>query len=282
MAQHITGPVDVVRKRAPFRTHAHGQQFITTMVAMNNGHGLFEVPIGLSEAELLVLRPMGPDAKGMETVQLFARMERAHKKAGFYILTWQRVICPDGSVELMEFLAKWLEVSLTDNSLAENPIVGEMVTFDFRSQVLASPRRGKIETSVTKVSPVPKPTPKTLPSEAPTPPLPQRPGERAPAAPARLPKPAKPAEAVSQYHIPDEGEDGPVEMFGMKISKNDWERLDNIGMVRTDPKTKQSKRVRSAPTSPLPEAEPEPAPRAKKPSKWGGFMRKMAEKLSED
>lgn len=279
MAQHVTGPVDVVRRRAPFRAHAHGQQFLTTMIALNNGHGLFEVPIGLAEGELLVLRPMGPEAKGLETVQLFGKMERAHKKAGLYILGWERVVCPDGSVELMEFLQKWLGVSLTDNSLCENPIVGEMVTFDFRNQVLASPRRGKNNTSVVKVDSAIMATPKTLPSEAPTPPLPQRPGQKAPARPAQ---PVRPAEKVSQYHVPDEDEDGPVEMFGMKISKNDWERLDNIGFVQTDPKTRQPRRVRSAPSSPPPEAQSEPESQAKKPSKWGGFMRKMAEKLSEE
>lgn len=268
---------DVVRKRVPFRAQARGQQFVVTLIAMKNGHGLFEVPIALGQGELLVMRPMGPEAGGFSTVQLFAKMERAHHEGGFYILGWERVICPEGSVELMEFLQRWLGVCLTNNTLPGDPIVGEMVTFDFRNQVLSSPKRGKLSTSVERIGSAVLAAPRTLPSEAPTPPLTGR-----PVAPRPRPEPAPVRQKnIASFNIPDEDEDGPVEMFGMKISKNDWERLDNIGMVQTDPRTKQPTRVKSAPSSPRPANGNGEQTAEQKPSRLGGLLRKLAEKLTE-
>ena len=86
--------------------------------------------------------------------------------------------------------------------------------------------------------------------------------------------------------IGEVGEDGMVEMFGLKVSADAWESLDRLGTKHTDDKTGATKVSRTpakqqSGQSPQPTQENGAVENGEKPKKMSNLLRRLATKLAD-
>jgi len=228
-------------------------------------------------------------------LQLFASVQREHDRKGMFVVSWEKLICPTGTTRILDFLQNAFGVTL-DWELDEDDLVeGQMVYFDFGTMSLLSPGRGKLEASFSFSS---EPTLGTgaiaSGRSQPTPAEPPEAEEDATSTQAAQPQP-KPQAAPAPPPPPEKkigevGEDGMVEMFGLKVSADAWESLDNLGTKHTDDKTGATKVSKAPSKQQQQQAAQQPAQgqpngavngNGDKPKKMSSLLRKLATKLAD-
>jgi len=205
----------------PFRAVAGGRRFEAKLRAIRNGGGLISSPVGLEPSGLVVLHPTG-SAGATASMQLVGKVTGATRVKGVFVLTWHKLVSPTGVSALLDFLAHTLRMPMRGFDLPrDGSLDRETAYYDFGRHLIFTPER---KYHVTQA-------PSRTPNAATAPPAGgsiRQAMERAarnrpePASPPPQSKPAATREII-------ERDDGVVEMFGMKISKEAWERLDTFG-----------------------------------------------------
>ena len=205
----------------PFRAAAGGQQFEAVLRAIRNGGGLISSPVGLEPSGTVVLQPSGSSGVN-NSMQLVGKVAGATRVKGVFVLTWHKLVSPTGVSALLEFLSQTLQTSVRSLDLPrDGSLDRETAYYDFGRHLIFTPERKYHVTETpcrTAGATAPVPAPGSIKQAM------DRAAEcRAkPAAPPPKQKPDATQEII-------ERDDGVVEMFGMKISKEAWERLDSFG-----------------------------------------------------
>jgi hypothetical protein len=292
-----------------------GRQFRLDLRAVKQGAGLVQTTEPLAIGDKLILHiPSQTGERG--TLQLFSSVARVYQERAAYALRWEKLVSPTGTTALMEFLQSSLGVCISpETAMAEEFVDGEMVYYDFGDQELHLPNRGRVVGRNTPSHMTPAPGgpddfghgPRTGPvtggftgpiMDNLTPPVTGRTTGRvgdgngyhrpADSLEARAREAARSAEQQGRPFY-EEGEEV-VEMFGMKVSKENWDRLERLNYgggssTASAPPGKTSPAPSERPNRPAPgtsasgsgEAENGPAGR----SKMAMFLRKIADKLSD-
>jgi hypothetical protein len=253
--------------RMVFRTRSKSGQFTLTLKAVKDGYGLVESSVGLAAGDLLAMQPAG--GNGVDgSLQLLARCEKEHERhKGHFVVRWEKLTSPRGTMSALVFLQSVLGVCTVAASLGTDPPEGEIVSYDFQAGAFNSPLRGALApaqgdaTSASLVRAYQPPTP--LPSAAAL-------------------RPQAPAAGAAD-------ESDMVDMYGIRMSRAAWEKMDNVGVVHAGadkrPRVTYAKQeIGSAPAGKpaAPAAKPE-KPDEGKPEGGGltGLLRKLAEKMTE-
>ncbi len=158
------------------------------------------------------------------SMQLVGRVEGATKVKGLFVLTWQKLVSPTGVTPLLEFLSQALQTMLRSIELPrDGSLDKEMACYDFGKHLIFTPDR-KFHVTEARAGTETAAAPITNPGGGSI----KRAMERVAQVRAKSPTgPLRPRPEPTQEII--ERDDGVVEMFGMKISKEAWERLDSFG-----------------------------------------------------
>lgn len=205
----------------PFRASAGGQRFEAVLRAVRTGGGLISSPKGLERGGLLVLQPAGADGVD-NSMQLVSRVEGPTRVKGLFVLNWQKLVSPTGVSALLQFLSRALQTSVRSIDLPRNGSLDkEMAYYDFGRHQIVTPERAY---HVTEAPAGANGAPAQMPARGSIKQAMEKVAESRskPSRPAAKPRPDSTQEIV-------ERDDGVVEMFGMKISKEAWERLDTFG-----------------------------------------------------
>ena len=205
----------------PFRAVAGGRRFEAILRAIRNGGGLLSSPVGLEPSGLVVLHPTG-SAGATGSMQLVGKVTGATRVKGVFVLTWHKLVSPTGVSALLDFLAQTLRMPMRSFDLPrDGSLDRETAYYDFGRHLIFTPER---KYHVTQA-------PSRIAKAAAAPPAGgsiRQAMERAARNKAQpVPPPPEHKPAPTQEII--ERDDGVVEMFGMKISKEAWERLDTFG-----------------------------------------------------
>lgn len=276
-----------------------GKQFEVRLRAIKTGAGLVKSPRPLDVGERLILHVPGTNSK-RAVVQLFASVVRYYEKQKAFALRWDKLVSPSGTTALKEFLQSTLGIPLSPGTaMAEESADGEMVYYDFAAQELHLPNQGTVvgRSSPSRNTPLPGNV-----ADFGTSPLPMDPnGKRTTGPLAGGPSPAmKPsieerataaaqeADGAAQPFYKEDEE--VVELFGMKVSKDNWDRLENLeysGSHSADrtsppPASRPGAAARPRPESP----RPAPLPAGTETTEEGDnkvsrFFRKIADKLTD-
>ncbi len=276
-----------------------GAQFQVVLRAVKSGAGLVQTDRPLAVGDKLILHV--PDPKqGRAMVQLFSTVGRPYPEKQAYAMRWDKLVSPTGTAALMEFLQSTLGISFAPGTAMANTLVeGEMVYFDFDAQELHLPNRGSV---VGRPSPNQAAALGESTTDFGTTPLTTGPvgrletGRVGGAGPRELmPRKvetearnaAMEAEAAGKPFY-QEGEDV-VELFGMKVSKDNWDRLENLQYTGTHHKEALSPEQARRSTSESPQhphrttdSQTASAGEAEeKDNKVSNFFRKIANRLAD-
>ena len=290
MAEHThSTPLDVT-----MRAKHRGKDFNVRLRAIKAGIGLVKSEQPLEVGGRLILHSSDPGNR-RSIVQLFASVVKHYEKQQAFALRWEKLVSPSGTGALMDFLQKTLEIQvLPGSAMAAEAAEGEMVYYEFASEELHLPNQGRVARR------------NGLPQQA-TPPAglgtsPQ-PGEKAatlttrplqggaasePPPEVRATAAAKEADQAARPFYKEDDE--VVELFGMKVTKENWDRLENLEYSGTHhsnngPSTATSHQtgpVRHRRETPRPAASPVPPEEDKAGENTvSRFFRKIADKLSD-
>jgi hypothetical protein len=220
-----------------------GAQFQVVLRAVKSGAGLVQTGRALAVGDKLILHVPDP-RQGRAVVQLFATVARPYPDKQAYAMRWDKLVSPTGTVALMEFLQSTLGICFAPGTaMAEELVEGEMVYFDFVAQELHLPNRGAVvgRSSPSRIAALGENT-----TDFGTAPLTTGPvgrietGRVGDTGPREL-MPRKVESAAKKAALEAEAEGKPfyqegeevVELFGMKVSKDNWDRLENLQYTGT-------------------------------------------------
>lgn len=279
-----------------------GKNFNVRLRAIKDGAGLVKSEQPLEVGSRLILHSSNPLAK-RSVVQLFVSVVKHYEKQRAFALRWDKLVSPSGTGALTEFLQETLGISVPPGSAMATAVAdGEMVYYEFASEELHLPNQGRVASR----NGIPK-DPADFPGVADfgTSPLPSNGAPNLTTEPLRsrsaggdggaLPTPEAQAttaaveadKSAKPFYQEDEEV---VELFGMKVTKENWDRLENLeykGTHHSDngasrpvsraPGPAQHKRETPRPAAtPLPAAGDEGGDNA-----VSRFFRKIADKLAD-
>ncbi len=280
-----------------------GKQFQVRLRAIRDGAGLVKSRQPLEVGGRLILHV--PNAKSRRAaVQLFASVVKHYQKQKAYALRWEKLVSPSGTGALTAFLDSTLGVNvLPGTALAEESVEGEMAYYEFASQQLHLPNQGKV-THLNDLAPVvpdmgsnggfgTSPLPLEADAGKTTSPVANGGGNGSdPSAgqsvEAQAKAAAQEADANSKPFF-KEGEEV-VELFGMTVSKDNWDRLENLEYTGSHPAGSSTPKKTPSPPKQTTTRRPTPPPsRSFKPpeeakegdNKVSRFFRKIADKLAD-
>ena len=238
-----------------------------------SGTAVVRVPLPLEAGQTLVLQPLSERDSRYASIQLFGRVGKAGKKPGIYLVAWERTVCPQGAVPMVEFLQSWLGVNLHGGEvdLLDFPDAG-LVIYRFDTGEFSIPALG--QTYRAEISQSMRDEPDVHSSHEPDSP------SRFPAAPEPEQEPA------SEYRESDEV----MSIHGIKISKSDWEKLDHVGVkvsqsdgtYRVPEAVRREMLEREAARSQQDQTKAQGGEHgSKKAGKLGGLLRKVATLLGD-
>jgi hypothetical protein len=287
-------PVDVT-----MRARYKGKLFKIKLRAVKRSAGLIKSPHVLETGDKLILLVSGHHGQH-DNLQLFATVAKQYTKDNAYAVKWDKLVSPTGTVSLLEFIRQTLRVSISpDSAMAGEFAEGEMVYFDFRARELHLPNQGKVIGQGVRLDETPLPGKngdfdlstdaidlETGPIDKPVAVVPDLAlNEKTP------PAPRVEASRAAQPFI-KESEDS-VELLGMKLSRDDWDRLETLQYTSSSgnkgtPAGNQNS-VKHSPVSPRKPGQSAPAgpqrgSESDKPEVTGlsGFLKKIARKMSQD
>lgn len=285
-----------VRKRLLAR---HGSaQFTVELRAVKPGAGLIQTDRTLNDGDKLILHVPGSENGGV--VQLFATVARHYPQQGAFALRWLKLVSPTGTTALVKFLRDTLGVGIAPGTaMADEVVDGEMAYYEFQAQEFHLPNRGVVvgrkapstHTALTEPTTdfsnvaltdtirnqVTRPMPKDSAGRELT-------GRQLE---AEALKAATEAEASGTAFFKEDEE--VVELFGMKVSKDNWERLENLQYSGSHPKVQAPTPAKQRPkASPPPRAQrtehsqdDEKAQDDAKDNAVSSFFRKIANRLAD-
>lgn len=244
-----------------------GRQFIVNMRAVKGMFGLVQAPVKLDDGGKMILQLSGAE-RALRTVQLFVTIERKYHMESTFVLSLDKVVSPTGTTGLLTFLSDALGMKQdTSLFLEDGPVDGEMVFYEFRSAELHMPNRGKVMSRLASEQARIRRREEEATEELEM---------------ARLARDSLARGSTKSDSVAAEESDEIVEMYGIKVSKKNLERLDNIGVRAEERLGPDGRPIRAAPrpSSPLP-ADSADAP-MKSPGKISSILRKLASKLGEE
>ncbi len=285
-----------------------GKQFQVRLRAIKDGAGLVKSPEPLEIGGRLILHVPSPQSK-RAVVQLFASVVRHYEKQRAFALRWEKLVSPSGTSALVDFLQSTLGMDIEPGTaMAEESVDGEMVYYEFASQELHLPNRGTV---ARRNDPSHSTPPPGSVADFGTSPLSVEASARRTTRPiadgsnggnGASPKPSIEEQAAVAARDADqnsrpfyqEGEEV-VELFGMKVSKDNWDRLENLEYTGSHPADASPSRKTSRPQAPAPQTStlprsktPPPAPSFQQQAdgdegdnKVSRFFRKIADKLAD-
>ena len=204
------------------RARYKGKQFIIKLKALKGAYGLVQSPLPLGTGESMVLQGTGQSGR-MVGLQLFAKVHQPYNEPGSYALHWQRLVSPMGTSAVLQFLQETMDMCVaTADGLAHSDAVvdSEMVFYDFSDGSLHLPTKEQVISREALLG-VGVPAGGRPRNDV---------NNGGHAGKARVPAPDSPPDPVEQ------AEDGDyVEMFGVRVSKDNWEKLDNLSYTSTSP-----------------------------------------------
>jgi len=260
MAAHRSTKVDM-----PIRVRHQGQQFIGKLLAVNGPAGLLQAPHPMTVGRPAVLQMVRAE-NGSAQVQLFAQVVRKHQTPGRYIIGWQKAVSPRGILPILQVLRDPLGIIFNDSAVEEADISdSEMVQYDFRADTISVPHR---ELVIRRHD------------EAPA-------DVVASTFARRLAKASFPVNGKPPADAPAEDpESDVVEMYGMTVSRDNWERLENLsysgssGENGESPETGGRARPKKAPGHRQTNgAAPQPTD-PQEPGKVSRMLRRLADVLA--
>jgi len=243
-----------------------GRQFIINLRAVKGVFGLVQAPVKLDSGGKMILQLSGAE-RSVRTVQLFVTIEKKYHMEATFVLSLDKVVSPTGSTALLTFISEALGMRQEAEYFLEHDLVsGEMVYYEFKSGELHMPNQGKVISRMADVQARARRKEQEL-------------AERAEM--AEIARTAQARNGTSGDAVADEHSDELIEMYGMKVSKKNLERLDTLGA----PPEERSARRSAAPRSPefTPPVTPELSDDAEKaPGKFSSLLRKLATKLTDE
>ena len=291
-------PVDVT-----LRARYKGQQFKVRLRAVKRSAGLIKSPQVLATGDKLILLATGNHGHH-DNLQLFATVAKQYTKDNAYAARWDKLVSPTGTVSLMEFIRETLHISIPpDSAIAGEFVEGERVYFDFRTRELHLPNQGKVIGQGARPDETPLPGKagdfdlssgaidlETGPIEKPLVAKTVQPLTN------RTPPPRKSEAPEAAGSFIKETDDS-VELLGMKLSRDDWDRLETLQYTSSS----GNKGTPSAKSYPLTSGAAATRKPGRKPgqsasagphannesgepeaSGLSGFLKKLARKTSQD
>jgi hypothetical protein len=280
-----------------------GKEFQVRLKAIKDGAGLVKSPQPLEVGGRLILHVPNSRTK-RAAVQLFASVVRHYEKQRAFALRWDKLVSPSGTVALKDFLQSTLGVEVSPGTaMAEASAEGEMVYYEFASEELHLPNQGAV---AGRADPAVVAPPSGSVADFGTSPLAlegnanrtTRPvaggggnGDASPAGSSIEAQAAAAAQEADANSKPFYKEDEEVvELFGMKVSKDNWDRLENLEYTGSHPA--DASPTRQAPRPKNQDQARRPGPPSSRSfqtaddgdeedNKVSRFFRKIANKLAD-
>jgi hypothetical protein len=244
-----------------------GRQFIVNLRAVKGVFGLVQAPVKLDDGGKMILQLSGAE-RALRTVQLFVTIERKYHMESTFVLSLDKVVSPTGTTGLLSFLSDALGIKQdSDLFLMDGPVDGEMVYYEFKSAELHMPNRGKVLSRLAAEQARARRREEEAAEELET---------------ARLARDFVANGGSTGGAVAAEESDELVEMYGIKVSKKNLERLENLSVRSEDRLGANGRPIRAAPrpTPPVPAGAGEEE--SKSPGKLSSMLRKLASKLGEE
>jgi len=281
------------------RARHRGQQFLVTLKAIKAGMGLVSAPCKLVMGEPIVLQTAGHRA-AVNTVQVFAAVGKEYEGRSLFVLSWEKAVSPTGMTALIEFLQTILGICLDGSTAMPNGLIdGEMAFFDFHSGRIQVPSRGTSTSAPADgLEEMVRHTQDDLRSGS------RRTGPitRDGVTPAHAaPHPGSPRDQAAHFKASAPGsafppaaggpgaDDDMVDMFGVKVSRAAWEKLEDVRFSGSSPAADRARELsRPDPardharreTRSDEDSEREPGGKDGKP-KGPSLLRRLASKLAD-
>jgi hypothetical protein len=291
------------------RARYKGQQFLVSVKMIKGQHAVIRSPTRLQPGEPLLLQSASPDRE-LTQLQLSGRVEKDDGTGANFLVALDRLVSPRGAAALVRFMDVQFGLNVAFPEALQDQIASagtELAFYQFSDRSLHVPASGlaitkdSLRTGRSGESPAggtQLPSPSGLdnlrPPAGPIGPAPDRlpvNGQQAPRAAARpIRTETSPEEKAGT--IEEHGDY--IEMFGMKVSRENWERLENLNYKSTSLQDKAPVRKKPSPAAREPRGGPQdgPLPRpgsspgsALPPKPKGGvssLLRKLASKLAAE
>ncbi len=132
-------------ERVRFRLKSKEHLGAAALKAIKGKAGLLDTQSSLKAGEHILLMPTGAGfSEDVRRLQLYCTVGRSYPKMGLHEVFWDKLVSPGGTVVLLSFLAKVLDLRFAPSQVPRgvDPYGHDPVFFQFRSEALTYPTLG--------------------------------------------------------------------------------------------------------------------------------------------